>query len=85
MDPLRIVARVAVAFVVLLLFVRLSGKRTVRQGNAFDFTVSLIIGDMIDDMLWAEVNVAEFIVGAGVLWTLHTLIATLGFRLRARG
>jgi uncharacterized membrane protein YcaP (DUF421 family) len=84
MDPLRIAVRVGAAFVLLLVLVRLSGKHTVRQGSAFDFTVALIIGDMVDDMLWAESNVGEFVVGAGVLFTLHTLFDTVRYHAGAR-
>jgi len=53
LDPLRIVVRVAFAYVVLLALVRLSGERTVKQGSPFDFTVALILGDLIDDVVSA--------------------------------
>lgn len=61
-DPLRIVIRAALAFVFLLALIRLSGKRIVTQGTTFDFVLALILGDMVDDLLWAEVHASEFVV-----------------------
>jgi uncharacterized membrane protein YcaP (DUF421 family) len=74
MDPLRIAVRAAFAFLVLLLLVRVSGKRTVKQGSPFDFTVALILGDMFDDAVWAEVAMSQFVVACGVLVSVHVLI-----------
>jgi uncharacterized membrane protein YcaP (DUF421 family) len=73
MDPLRIALRVVLAYVVLLLLVRVSGKRTARQGSPFDFAVALILGDLFDDAIWAEVAASQFIVACGVLVSVHVL------------
>ena len=64
MDLCRIVARVLFAYVMLLVMMRVSGKRLVRHASPFDFTLSLILGDMVDDVLWAEVDASVFVVGA---------------------
>jgi uncharacterized membrane protein YcaP (DUF421 family) len=74
MDPLRIAVRAAFAFLVLLVLVRVSGKRTVKQGSPFDFTVALILGDMFDDAVWAEVAMSQFVVASGVLVGVHVLM-----------
>jgi uncharacterized membrane protein YcaP (DUF421 family) len=79
-DPLRLAVRVLFAYVLLLLFVRLTGHRTVKHGSPFDFTVALILGDMIDDAIWAEVSAAQFVVACGVLFTVHTMFDVLRFR-----
>jgi uncharacterized membrane protein YcaP (DUF421 family) len=71
MDPLRIVARVLFAYVMLLVLMRLSGKHTLKQGSAFDFTLALVLGDMVDDMIWAEVNASAFVVGTLILLLAH--------------
>ena len=84
MDPLRILVRVLFAYVVLLLFVRLSGKGSVRQGSPFDFTIALILGDLVDDLLWAEVSAASFVVATSALMTVHTALDLLRFRAGAR-
>lgn len=83
MDPLRIAVRAAFAYVILAAFVRLSGKRTVKHASPFDFTVALIIGDMVDDVLWAEVNASSFVVATAVLFMVHTAFDYFRFRLES--
>jgi uncharacterized membrane protein YcaP (DUF421 family) len=68
MDPFRIVVRTVFAYVFLLAMVRLSGKRTVGYGTAIDFVLSLVFGDLVDDVLWIEVPAAQFVAGAGTLF-----------------
>ena len=80
MDLSRIVVRVLFAWIVIQALLRLSGKRTLKQGNAISFVVVLILGDMFDDVFWAEVPVAQFIVGAGTLVLLHLLVGMDGHR-----
>jgi uncharacterized membrane protein YcaP (DUF421 family) len=73
MDPWRIAVRAIAAYVYLLFATRATGKRVVAQATAFDFVVALILGDLIDDALWAEVSLARFatavtaIVGADII------------------
>jgi uncharacterized membrane protein YcaP (DUF421 family) len=77
MDPLRIAIRAVAAFLFLLALLRLSGKRTIYQGSAFDFVLALILGDMIDNAIFNEVPFAVFatgsltLVGTKLLITLH--------------
>ena len=85
MDPLRIVIRVVFAYVVLLVLVRLSGKRAVKQSNAFDFALALILGDLIDDVVWAEVAVAQFVAATSVLMIAHIVVDTMKSRVGAAG
>jgi uncharacterized membrane protein YcaP (DUF421 family) len=84
MDPLRIGVRVVVAYVLLLALARLSGLRTVKHASPFDFTVALIVGDMVDDLVWAEVAAAQFVVGVGMLFTIHTGLRALQWRATGR-
>ena len=81
MDPLRIAARALFAYVTLLCLMRVSGKRTVRHASPFAFTLSLILGDMVDDLLWAEVNASVFVIGAGVLLMMHVSLDLLRLRI----
>jgi uncharacterized membrane protein YcaP (DUF421 family) len=71
----RIAARALFAYLVLLGLLRASGKRTVAQGTPFDFVLALVLGDMVDDLLWAEVSAARFAVATGTLTLVHTLVA----------
>jgi uncharacterized membrane protein YcaP (DUF421 family) len=79
-DPLRIVIRVVFGYVIMLALIRLSGKRTVKHSSPFDFTIALIAGDMIDDLLWAEVPAAQFVVAVGVLMIAHTFFDFMRYR-----
>jgi len=89
-DLDRVAVRAVFGFIVLLALLRTSGKRTVAESTTFDFVFALILGDMIDDLLWAEVPASQF---AAAVWTLaisHTLVAWLsskseGFERLANG
>lgn len=65
MDLWRIAVRALVAYIYLLVMTRASGKRVVSQATPFDFVLALILGDLIDDALWAEVETAKFAVAVG--------------------
>ena len=80
MDPLRILARVLFAYVTLLIMMRAGGKRLVRHASPLDFALSVVLGDMIDDLLWAEVDTSVFVVGAGVLVMIHVALDLLRVR-----
>ena len=84
MDPLRIVVRAAFMFVFVLLLIRLSGKRTIRRGDVSSFIVALVIGDLFDDLFWAEVSAAEFVVAVGTIATAHLAMNTARARSGAR-
>ena len=71
MDPLRLVVRVAFAFVVVLALVRLSGHRAIAQGDVPSFALAVVIGDLFDDLLWGEVPAAQFVVAIGTLVLVH--------------
>jgi uncharacterized membrane protein YcaP (DUF421 family) len=76
-EPWRIAVRAVFAYLVLLGLVRAAGKRAVHQGTAFDFVLSLVVGDLIDDVVWAEVAASRFTVAAGTLAMAHTAVALL--------
>jgi uncharacterized membrane protein YcaP (DUF421 family) len=65
---------------VLLALLRASGKRTIHQGTPFDFVLALVLGDMIDDLLWGDVEAARFVAAVGSLTLCHTVIALLTSR-----
>ena len=80
MDPLRIAVRAVFAVLFLLVVVRVSGKQTVKQGSPFDFTLALILGDMFDDAVWAEVAMSQFVVACSVLIGVHIVTDHLRWR-----
>jgi uncharacterized membrane protein YcaP (DUF421 family) len=75
MDPLRIAVRAVFAYAFLLTMMRLSGKQTVAHGTTIDFVLALIFGDLVDDLLWAEVSGAQFVAAAGTLFVMRLLAA----------
>jgi uncharacterized membrane protein YcaP (DUF421 family) len=79
-DPLRIAVRALAAFIYLLILTRASGKRVIAQAPRFDFIVSLIVGDLIDDALWAEVSVARFAGAAGTIFACDVMIKMFAWR-----
>lgn len=75
MELHRIAIRALFVYLLLLGLIRLSGKRALAQATPFDFVLSLILGDLIDDALWAEVSAAQFVVATGTLALVHLLVS----------
>jgi hypothetical protein len=75
MDPLRIAVRALAVYLFLLVLLRISGKQTVRQSTGFDFLLVLIMGDLVDDAIWGEVPLSQFVTAAGTL-ALAKLVTT---------
>ena len=84
MDLTSIVARAIFAYLALLVFVRASGKQSVRHGTTFQFVIALVMGDMVDDAIWAEVSLAEFLVGVTSLFATHWSIEYVSYRSRSQ-
>jgi uncharacterized membrane protein YcaP (DUF421 family) len=74
MEIYKILLRVVFAYIFILILLRLAGKREVAQATGFDFVLALILGDLFDDLFWAEVTASQFVVAAGTLVFLHTVI-----------
>ena len=80
MDPVRIAVRCLASFIVLFTLVRISGKRALSEGTAFDFVLTLVIGDLVDDAIFAEVPFANFVVAAGTLVIMEITASILAHR-----
>jgi uncharacterized membrane protein YcaP (DUF421 family) len=80
MVLVAVALRVSIAYVYLLILLRLTGKRTVRQGTPFDLLVALLLGDLPDDIVWGEVPLARGLVAVGVVVLLHTVVGYLSSR-----
>jgi uncharacterized membrane protein YcaP (DUF421 family) len=83
-DLLRIVVRIVFTWLALQTFVRVSGKRTVRQATPFDFTLSMVLGDMMDDFIWAEVAASQFVIAVAMLFTAQIAVSLLIYRAGVR-
>jgi uncharacterized membrane protein YcaP (DUF421 family) len=76
-GPERIAVRAVIAFVFLLALLRLAGKRSVHQGTNLEVVLGLVMGDLVDDLLWAEVPFSQFVVAAGVLALCETSLKAI--------
>ncbi len=65
--------RVFFTFSVLLILLRLSGKRIVAESTVSDFILALIIGDLVDDLFFGEDPASTFVVAVGTLILLELL------------
>lgn len=74
MDLGRIAVRALAAYIYLLATTRASGKRVISQATPFDLLVSLIVGDMIDDAIWAEVPLAKFGAAAAAIFLCDLMV-----------
>ena len=80
-DLVRIILVGAAAYAVLVAVLRLFGKRTLSQLNAFDFVVTVAIGSILaTTLLNADVTLTEGAVALGLLLGLQYLIARVSTR-----
>lgn len=85
-DVLRVVVVGIAAYVVVILAVRVSGKRALAQLNAFDFVVTVALGSVLATILLSsDVAFAEGLVAIVLLLGLQVVVALLvrasgGFR-----
>jgi uncharacterized membrane protein YcaP (DUF421 family) len=78
------VVRATLIYVVLLVFVRLSGKRTVGQFTPFDLLVVLLIGEAVSNGLsGGDESVIGGLIAAATLIALNRLMAFVSARSRA--
>jgi uncharacterized membrane protein YcaP (DUF421 family) len=85
MDLLGIATRGLFAYVMLLVLVRAGGKRLLRHATPFDFTLALVLGDMVDDLVFGEIAAITFVTAAGVLVLMHLSIDRGRIRLGRSG
>lgn len=74
LDLTGIVLRVSIMYVYALGLVRVAGKQSLGQLTPMDFVVTLIIGDLFDDVFWAEVPLAQGMVGFATIVLIHILV-----------
>ena len=81
-DVLRIVLVGASAYVLLVLILRTSGKRTLAKLNAFDFVVTVALGSTLATVLLdSRTSLADGLVALWLLVFLQLVVAVLTTRL----
>jgi uncharacterized membrane protein YcaP (DUF421 family) len=83
LDLTGIVIRVSIMYLYALALVRISGKQSLGQLTPMDFVVTLILGDLFDDVFWAEVPLIEGMVGFATVILAHLLVTLMASRNKA--
>ena len=60
-------ARGVLIYVVMLVVIRLLGKRTVGNFTAFDLLVALMLGEVVDEIIYGDVSIAQGLVAIVVI------------------
>lgn len=82
MDPIGITLRVSIMYFYALALVRISGKQSLSQLTPMDFAVTLIIGDLFDDVFWVEVPIPKGLVAFATIILVHMLVTFVQSRNR---
>ena len=79
-DYLGIAFRILVIYAYAQLILRLSGKRSLDTLTPLDFVVGLIIGDLFDNIIWADVPLAQGLVAITTIVLLHSLLSLAAWK-----
>jgi uncharacterized membrane protein YcaP (DUF421 family) len=74
MDPRDLVftaLRAVAVYAVFLVVIRVSGKRTLGTFSAFDFLVALMLGEVVDELIYGDVSLLKGFVAVAVIAVLH--------------
>ena len=58
-------------YLVMLLVVRISGKRAIGNFTAFDLLVALMLGEVVDEIIYGDVTFAQGMVAIGTVTLVH--------------
>jgi uncharacterized membrane protein YcaP (DUF421 family) len=72
--------RAVAVYVLMLVVIRLLGKRTVGNFSAFDLLVALMLGEVVDELIFGDVPLAQGAVAVLVIAGLHYANSWLSFR-----
>lgn len=80
MDPIRTIVRALFAYVYLLVVMRSSGKKMLAHRSSVDFVLALVFADVIDNAVWGEVPVAEFVAASATMFAMRAMLMRAGVR-----
>jgi uncharacterized membrane protein YcaP (DUF421 family) len=81
-ELLLIALRASFVYLFLLLVVRILGKREIGNITAFDLIVSLILGDVVDEVIYGDVTVIEGIAAITIIAIWHLFNSWASFKSR---
>jgi uncharacterized membrane protein YcaP (DUF421 family) len=79
---LETAARAAAVYVFVLFIVRLLGKREIGSLGAFDFLVALMIGEVVDEIIFGDVSMAQGFVAISAIAALELANSWASFKSR---
>ena len=71
--------RTAGVYVLMLLVIRIMGKRTVGMFTAFDLLVALMLGEVVDEIIYGDVTFSQGAVAIGVIALAKYLTSWLSY------
>ncbi len=71
--------RAAGVYVLMLIVIRLTGKRTVGNFTAFDLLVALMLGEVVDEMIYGDVSFIQGTVSIVVVAGMKSITAWLSY------
>jgi uncharacterized membrane protein YcaP (DUF421 family) len=86
MDPQELLltfARAVGVYAVMLLVIRLLGKRTIGNFSAFDLLVALMLGEVVDEIIYGDVGIAQGLVAIVSIAALKYATSWLSYSSRA--
>ena len=78
-------ARGVLVYALMLVVIRLMGKRTVGNFTAFDLLVALMLGEVVDEIIYGDVTIAQGVVAIVVVALARYLTAWLTYWNRGLG
>jgi uncharacterized membrane protein YcaP (DUF421 family) len=74
MDPQELLltaARAAAVYIIMLIVLRVSGKRAIGNFSAFDLLVALMLGEVVDEIIYGDVEFLQGLVPIAVVTLLQ--------------
>jgi uncharacterized membrane protein YcaP (DUF421 family) len=72
--------RATFVYFYLLIIVRILGKREIGASSAFDLLVALMLGDVVDEVIYGDVSIAQGAVAMAVIGAWHIVNAWASFK-----
>lgn len=79
-DLLVTAGRGVVVYLFVLCVIRLLGKRSVGTFGAFDLLVALMLGEVVDEIIFGDVTMAKGFTAVGVIALCHYLNSLAGYK-----
>ena len=72
--------RASFVYFFLLFIVRLLGKREIGNTSAFDLIVALILGEVVDEIIYGDVTILQGVIAIGVVAIWHLVNSWASFK-----